>query len=132
MWQDLSRVACYLCDIGETEHPFFFIENLPAHKMIGPYESKEVIFDHVRKGGRNPETTSITDSDCNAEHMGDEIFLLLKLKGQSDGRISDIRSKPQTKSAVISWMAGAATQSKVQNLLHSIIMNRLEDEQFVE
>ena len=27
----LARVACYYHDIGKTEHPFFFIENLPAH-----------------------------------------------------------------------------------------------------
>ncbi len=51
----IGEVACYYHDIGKTEHPFFFIENPyqhmeSLHKMIGPYESKEIIFDHVRKG----------------------------------------------------------------------------------
>ncbi len=71
--------------------------------------------------------------------------LIEALKDNPDADKADFRypgPKPQTKeSAVINIVdsAEAATRAmkeptleKVQNLVHSIIMNRLEDEQFVE
>lgn len=151
----LARVACYYHDIGKTEHPFFFIENLPAHmesphKMIGPYESKEIIFDHVRKGVEILKQHQLPQSviDICAEHHGTTLmkyFYAEALKDNPDADEADFRypgPKPQTKeSAVINIVdsAEAATRAmkeptleKVQNLVHSIIMNRLEDEQFVE
>lgn len=151
----LARVACYYHDIGKTEHPFFFIENLPAHmesphKMIGPYESKEIIFDHVRKGVEILKQHQLPQSviDICAEHHGTTLmkyFYAEALKENPDADEADFRypgPKPQTKeSAVINIVdsAEAATRAmkeptleKVQNLVHSIILNRLEDEQFVE
>ena len=151
----LARVACYYHDIGKTEHPFFFIENLPSHmesphKMIGPYESKEIIFDHVRKGVEILKQHQLPQSviDICAEHHGTTLmkyFYAEALKENPDADEADFRypgPKPQTKeSAVINIVdsAEAATRAmkeptleKVQNLVHSIIMNRLEDEQFVE
>ena len=151
----LARVACYYHDIGKTEHPFFFIENLPAHmesphKMIGPYESKEIIFDHVRKGVEILKQHQLPQSviDICAEHHGTTLmkyFYAEALKENPDAAEADFRypgPKPQTKeSAVINIVdsAEAATRAmkeptleKVQNLVHSIILNRLEDEQFVE
>ena len=151
----LARVACYYHDIGKTEHPFFFIENLPAHmesphKMIGPYESKEIIFDHVRKGVEILKQHQLPQSviDICAEHHGTTLmkyFYAEALKDNPDADEADFRypgPKPQTKeSAVINIVdsAEAATRAmkeptleKVQNLVHSIIMNRLEDKQFVE
>ena len=151
----LARVASYYHDIGKTEHPLFFIENLPAHmesphKMIGPYESKEIIFDHVRKGVEILKQNQLPQSviDICAEHHGTTLmkyFYAEALKENPDADEADFRypgPKPQTKeSAVINIVdsAEAATRAmkeptleKVQNLVHSIIMNRLEDEQFVE
>lgn len=151
----LARVACYYHDIGKTEHPFFFIENLPAHmesphKMIGPYESKEIIFDHVRKGVEILKQHQLPQSviDICAEHHGTTLmkyFYAEALKENPEADEADFRypgPKPQTKeSAVINIVdsAEAATRAmkeptleKVQNLVHSIILNRLEDEQFVE
>ena len=151
----LARVACYYHDIGKTEHPFFFIENLPAHmesphKMIGPYESKEIIFDHVRKGVEILKQHQLPQSviDICAEHHGTTLmkyFYAEALKDNPDADEADFRypgPKPQTKeSAVINIVDSteAATRAmkeptleKVQNLVHSIIMNRLEDEQFIE
>lgn len=151
----LARVASYYHDIGKTEHPFFFIENLPAHmesphKMIGPYESKEIIFDHVRKGVEILKEHQLPKSviDICAEHHGTTLmkyFYAEALKENPDAIEEDFRypgPKPQTKeSAVINIVdsAEAATRAmkeptleKVQNLVHSIIMNRLEDGQFVE
>ena len=151
----LARVASYYHDIGKTEHPLFFIENLPAHmesphKMIGPYESKEIIFDHVRKGVEILKQNHLPQSviDICAEHHGTTLmkyFYAEALKENPDADEADFRypgPKPQTKeSAVINIVdsAEAATRAmkeptleKVQNLVHSIIMNRLEDEQFVE
>ena len=151
----LARVACYYHDIGKTEHPFFFIENLPSHmesphKMIGPYESKEIIFDHVRKGVEILKQNQLPQSviDICAEHHGTTLmkyFYAEALKENPDADEADFRypgPKPQTKeSAVINIVdsAEAATRAmkeptleKVENLVHSIIMNRLEDEQFVE
>ena len=151
----LARVASYYHDIGKTEHPLFFIENLPAHmesphKMIGPYESKEIIFDHVRNGVEILKQNQLPQSviDICAEHHGTTLmkyFYAEALKENPDADEADFRypgPKPQTKeSAVINIVdsAEAATRAmkeptleKVQNLVHSIIMNRLEDEQFVE
>ena len=151
----LARVACYYHDIGKTEHPFFFIENLPAHmesphKMIGPYESKEIIFNHVRKGVEILKQHQLPQSviDICAEHHGTTLmkyFYAEALKENPGADEADFRypgPKPQTKeSAVINIVdsAEAATRAmkeptleKVQNLVHSIILNRLEDEQFVE
>ena len=86
--------------------------------------------------------------DICAEHHGTTLmkyFYAEALKDNPDADEADFRypgPKPQTKeSAVINIVdsAEAATRAmkeptleKVQNLVHSIIMNRLEDEQFVE
>ena len=151
----LARVACYYHDIGKLEHPLFFIENLPGnmespHKMLSAEESVHIIFNHVTKGVEILKQHQLPQAviDICAQHHGTTLmkyFYAEALKNNPDVKEEDFRypgPKPQTKEAAIINIvdsAEAATRAmkepsleKVEALVHSIIMNRLEDEQFVE
>ena len=151
----LARVACYYHDIGKLEHPLFFIENLPGnmespHKMLSAEESVHIIFNHVTKGVEILKQHQLPQGviDICAQHHGTTLmkyFYAEALKNNPDVKEEDFRypgPKPQTKEAAIINIVDsveAATRAmkeptleKVKALVHSIIMNRLEDEQFVE
>ena len=151
----LARVACYYHDIGKLEHPLFFIENLPGnmespHKMLSAEESVHIIFNHVTKGVEILKQHQLPQGviDICAQHHGTTLmkyFYAEALKNNPDVKEEDFRypgPKPQTKEAAIINIVDSAeaatramkepTLEKVKALVHSIIMNRLEDEQFVE
>ena len=151
----LARVACYYHDIGKLEHPLFFIENLPGnmespHKMLSAEESVHIIFNHVTKGVEILKQYQLPQAviDICAQHHGTTLmkyFYAEALKNNPDVKEEDFRypgPKPQTKEAAIINIVDSAeaatramkepTLEKVEALVHSIIMNRLEDEQFVE
>ena len=151
----LARVACYYHDIGKLEHPFFFIENLPGHmesphKQLSAEESAQIIFNHVTKGVEILTQHQLPQSviDICAQHHGTTLmkyFYAEALKNNPDVKEEDFRypgPKPQTKEAAVINIVDSAeaatramkepTLEKVEALVHSIIMNRLEDEQFVE
>ena len=151
----LARVACYYHDSGKLEHPFFFIENLPGHmesphNMISAEESAQIIFNHVTKGVEILTQHQLPQAviDICAQHHGTTLmkyFYAEALKNNPDVKEEDFRypgPKPQTKEAAIINIVDSAeaatramkepTLEKVEALVHSIIMNRLEDEQFVE
>ena len=151
----LARVACYYHDIGKLEHPLFFIENLPGnmespHKMLSAEESVHIIFNHVTKGVEILKQHQLPQGviDICAQHHGTTLmkyFYAEALKNNPDVKEEDFRypgPKPQTKEAAIINIVDSAeaatramkepTLEKVEALVHSIIVNRLEDEQFVE
>ena len=151
----LARVACYYHDIGKLEHPLFFIENLPGnmespHKMLSAEESVHIIFNHVTKGVEILTQHQLPQAviDICAQHHGTTLmkyFYAEALKNNPDVKEEDFRypgPKPQTKEAAIINIVDSAeaatramkepTLEKVEALVHSIIVNRLEDEQFVE
>lgn len=151
----LARVACYYHDIGKLEHPFFFIENLPGHmesphKQLSAEESAQIIFNHVTKGVEILTQHQLPQSviDICAQHHGTTLmkyFYAEALKNNPDVKEKDFRypgPKPQTKEAAVINIVDSAeaatramkepTLEKVEALVHSIIMNRLEDEQFIE
>ena len=151
----LARVACYYHDIGKLEHPFFFIENLPGHmesphNMISAEESAQIIFNHVTKGVEILTQHQLPQAviDICAQHHGTTLmkyFYAEALKNNLEVKEEDFRypgPKPQTKEAAIINIVDSAeaatramkepTLEKVEALVHSIIVNRLEDEQFVE
>lgn len=151
----LARVACYYHDIGKIEHPFFFIENVPSnmenpHSLLSPYESKEIIFDHVRKGVKILEQHGFPKAivDICAQHHGTTLmkyFYAEALKLDPNCEEDEFRypgPKPQTKEAAIISIVDSAeaatramkqpTLEKVKTLVHSIIMSRVEDGQLIE
>lgn len=151
----LARVACYYHDIGKLEHPFFFIENLSGHmesphKQLKAEESAQIIFNHVTKGVEILTQHQLPQAviDICAQHHGTTLmkyFYAEALKNNPDVKEEDFRypgPKPQTKEAAIINIVDSAeaatramkepTLEKVEALVHSIIMNRLEDEQFIE
>ncbi|WP_455224946.1 HD family phosphohydrolase [Granulicatella sp.] len=151
----LARVACYYHDIGKLEHPLFFIENLPGHmesphKMLSAEESVHIIFNHVTKGVEILKQHQLPQGviDICAQHHGTTLmkyFYAEALKNNPDVKEEDFRypgPKPQTKEAAVINIVDSAeaatramkepTLEKVEALVHSIIMNRLEDEQFIE
>ncbi len=151
----LARVACYYHDIGKLEHPFFFIENLPGHmesphKQLSAEESAQIIFNHVTKGVEILTQHQLPQAviDICAQHHGTTLmkyFYAEALKNNPDVKEEDFRypgPKPQTKEAAVINIVDSAeaatramkepTLEKVEALVHSIIMNRLEDEQFIE
>lgn len=151
----LARVACYYHDIGKTEHPFFFIENLPAnmespHKQLSPYESAQIIFGHVTNGVEILKQHQLPQGviDICAQHHGTTLmkyFYAEALKTNPDVTEEEFRypgPKPQTKEAAVINIVDSAeaatramkepTLEKVEKLVRSIIMSRLEDDQFTE
>ncbi|MGY3724472.1 hypothetical protein SAMN05421767_10156 [Granulicatella balaenopterae] len=151
----LARVASYYHDIGKIEHPLFFIENLPAgmespHKLLTPYESKEIIFGHVTKGVKILEQHGLPQPiiDVCAQHHGTTLmkyFYAEALKSDPDAKEEDFRypgPKPQTKEAAIINLVDSAeaatramkepTLEKVEKLVHGLVMSRVEDEQYIE
>lgn len=151
----LARVASYYHDIGKLEHPFFFIENLSGHmesphKQLKAEESAQIIFNHVTKGVEILTQHQLPQAviDICAQHHGTTLmkyFYAEALKNNPDVKEEDFRypgPKPQTKEAAIINIVDSAeaatramkepTLEKVEALVHSIIMNRLEDEQFIE
>ena len=84
------------------------------HKMIGPYESKDYFLITFVKG-RNPETTSITQSviDICAEHHGTTLMkyfyaealktIQMRMRQISDIQVLNLKQRNLRSS--ISWIA---------------------------
>jgi cyclic-di-AMP phosphodiesterase PgpH len=153
----LARVGAYYHDIGKIKRSTFFVENQPSgydgHNNLKPNLSALVITAHVREGvelaGEYHLPKEVTD--IIRQHHGTSLvryFYALALEqGEPTDAVNESRfrypgEKPQSKEAALVMLADAMeaaakaldkpTPVKLEQLVHSLIEERLEDGQLSE
>lgn len=150
----LARVGAYYHDIGKTVRPHYFIENQLAiqnpHDFIDPRESAKIIIAHPYDGVDMLKKYKMPKEiiDIAEQHHGTTLlkYFYFKEKERDDQVIeSDFRypgPKPQTKETAIVSICDSVeaavrslkepTEEKIEDIVASIINDRLTDGQFDE
>jgi putative nucleotidyltransferase with HDIG domain len=157
----LARVGCYYHDIGKTLKPEYFVENMDArfeskHKNLAPTMSTLIIISHVKDGMELAEYYGlpIPIRDFIATHHGTSVVEFfyreaLEKNTDSEGDSNPSREsfrypgpKPKTRETGIVMLAdsveaaarslGDPSPSKLEGLVHDIIMRKLNDAQLNE
>ena len=154
----LCRVGAYYHDIGKIHKPAYFVENqmgsISRHEQLSPAMSQLIIAGHVKDGieiakefGLPAVLRQFIETHHGTTLM--EYFYHEARKKQDDRQtpVSDSEfrypgPKPKTKEAAIVMVADAAesacrtladqTPAKVETLVHTLVMKRLQDGQFDE
>jgi putative nucleotidyltransferase with HDIG domain len=154
----LCRVGAYYHDIGKINKPTYFVENqmglASRHEQLSPAMSQLVIVGHVKDGieiakefGLPAVLRQFIETHHGTTLM--EYFYNEARKKQDDRQTpvseSEFRypgPKPRSKEAAIVMLADAAesaartltdtSPTKVEGLVHTIAMKRLQDGQFDE
>jgi putative nucleotidyltransferase with HDIG domain len=154
----LCRVGAYYHDIGKVNKPTYFIENqmglTSRHEQLSPAMSQLVIVGHVKDGieiAKEFGLPSVLRQFIETHHGTTlmEYFYNEARKKQDERQTvvseSEFRypgPKPRSKEAAIVMLADAAesaartltetSPTKVETLVHTIAMKRLQDGQFDE
>ena len=150
----LARVGSYYHDIGKSVRPNYFIENQHPgqnpHDLLSPERSRDIIIAHVTDGVELLKKHQMPKPiiDIAAEHHGTSFlkyFYYEAKKTKEDVSEDDFRypgPKPQTKEAAVVSIADSVeaavrsmpepTPEKIENLVHSITQDKLNDGQFNE
>ncbi|MCA1063443.1 HD family phosphohydrolase [Rossellomorea aquimaris] len=150
----LARVGCYYHDVGKSKRPHFFIENQlnmeNPHDRVSPETSRDVIISHTSDGAEMLRKHKLPKEivDIAEQHHGTTLLKYFYYKAKDQGK--DVKEeeyrypgpKPQTKEAAIISIADSVeaavrskkspTQGEIQQLVHSIVQDRLQDGQFNE
>lgn len=152
----LARVGAYYHDIGKTITPLGFVENQMGsqnmHENLKPDESVQIIKRHVKEGidlaiGEKLPSEII---DFIPMHHGTSVISFFyekakELYGEENVKIDDYRypgPRPNTKETAIIMLADGCEsavrsisdpdQHKVENMINSIINNRIKEAQLDE
>lgn len=150
----LARVGCYYHDIGKTKRPGFFIENQMSHAnphdALPPETSRDIILSHGSDGAKLLQKHKMPKEiiDIAEQHHGTSLLKYFYFKAKEEGQPvneEDYRyagPKPQKKETAIISIADSVeaavrsmkhpTAEKIQEIVHSIIKDRLHDGQFDE
>lgn len=150
----LARVGSYYHDIGKSVRPNYFIENQHPgqnpHDLLSPERSRDIIIAHVTDGVALLKKHQMPKPiiDIAAEHHGTSFlkyFYYEAKKTKEEVSEDDFRypgPKPQTKEAAVVSIADSVeaavrsmpepTPEKIENLVHSITQDKLNDGQFNE
>ena len=150
----LARVASYYHDVGKTYRPYMYIENqisgVNPHDTLEPEQSAKIILAHTVEGAELLRQHKMPQEIINIalQHHGTSALKYFLFKAKEQGKNLDesifryAGPKPQTKEAAIISVADSVeaavrsmkepTSEKIQQLIRSIIQNRLLDEQFDE
>ncbi|WP_067837029.1 HD family phosphohydrolase [Amphibacillus sediminis] len=148
----LARVASYYHDLGKTKQPHYFIENQMGiknpHDFLSPKQSASIILAHPYEGAEILREHHFPKEiiDIAKEHHGTSLlkyFYYKEKEHNKHAKESDFRyqgPKPRTReSAVISICDSVEaavrsldepTKDKIDQLIDSIIQDRLKDGQF--
>lgn len=149
-----ARVACYYHDIGKTRRPGFFIENQTngynPHDHLPPETSASIIMDHTKDGASILTQNRIPRAiiDVALQHHGTTCVKYFYYKAKKLDDATDEHDyrysgpKPQTKEAAVISIADSVeaavrsmqqpSNSKIAELVQSIVSDRLNDGQFDE
>lgn len=150
----LARVGCYYHDIGKTKRPGFFIENQMSHAnphdSLPPETSRDIILSHGSDGAKLLQKHKMPKEiiDIAEQHHGTSLLKYFYYKAKEEGQSvneEDYRyagPKPQKKETAVISIADSVeaavrsmkhpTAEKIQEIVHSIIKDRLHDGQFDE
>ena len=150
----LARVASYYHDVGKTKRPYMFIENqvsgVNPHDSLEPEQSAQIILAHTVDGAELLKQYNMPQEIINIalQHHGTSTLKYFLFKAKEQGKDLDesifryVGPKPQTKEAAIISVADSVeaavrsmkepTSEKIQQLIQSVIQNRLQDGQFDE
>ena len=150
----LARVASYYHDVGKTKRPYMFIENqmsgVNPHDSLEPEQSAQIILAHTVDGAELLKQYNMPQEIINIalQHHGTSTLKYFLFKAKEQGKDLDesifryVGPKPQTKEAAIISVADSVeaavrsmkepTSEKIQQLIRSVIQNRLQDGQFDE
>ncbi|MEN6308125.1 MAG: HDIG domain-containing metalloprotein [Anaerohalosphaeraceae bacterium] len=154
----LCRVGSYYHDIGKINKPGYFVENqmgsVSRHEQLSPAMSQLVIVGHVKDGieiAREYGLPSVLRQFIESHHGTTLMeFFYNEARKRQDEKMSPVSEaefrypgpKPRTKESAIVMLADAAesacrsvtepTPTKIESLVHSIAMKRLQDGQFDE
>lgn len=153
----LARVGAYFHDVGKLKYPLYFSENQTGqnpHDNLEPYSSAKIIIGHIENGlelaAKNGVPKSV--SAMISEHHGNtlvKVFYYKAVKQYPDKEINpeDFRypgPKPQTKEAALimladtveaavrSTISGGKSMDDVEELIKSLIKDKLDDGQLNE
>ncbi|MBT2636500.1 HD family phosphohydrolase [Bacillus sp. ISL-39] len=150
----LARVGCYYHDIGKTKRPQFFIENQinmdNPHDKLPALTSKNIIIAHATDGAEMLRKHRMPKEiiDIAEQHHGTTLLKFFFHKAEQSGhevKEEDFRypgPKPQTKESAVIGIADSVeaavrsmahpTHEQIENLVHNIIRDRLQDGQLGE
>jgi hypothetical protein len=154
----LCRVGSYYHDIGKIHKPSYFVENqmgsISRHEQLSPAMSQLIIAGHVKDGIEIAKEFGLPTvlREFIESHHGTTLmeYFYHEAKKRQDDRQSPVSEsefrypgpKPHSKEAAIVMLADAAesaarsladlTPAKVEALVHTIAMRRLQDGQFDE
>ncbi|MCA1058011.1 HD family phosphohydrolase [Rossellomorea aquimaris] len=150
----LARVGCYYHDVGKSKRPHFFIENQlnmeNPHDRVSPETSRDVIISHASDGAEMLRKHKLPKEivDIAEQHHGTTLLKFFYYKAKEQGK--DVKEedyrypgpKPKTREAAVISIADSVeaavrskkspTQAEIQQLVHSIVQDRLQDGQFNE
>ena len=150
----LTRVAALYHDIGKLKRPAFFVENQAplrienVHQRLSPKLSHLILVSHARDGTELAQESKLPEEVIAIirEHHGTTLaaYFYHRAVSESRGTVSeyDFRypgPKPSTREAAVVMLADSiqaavkslkeSTPSRIENMVHEIINNRLEDGQ---
>ncbi|MDM5190015.1 HD family phosphohydrolase [Bacillus sp. DX4.1] len=151
----LARVGAYYHDIGKTLQPRFFIENQMGienpHDNLDPETSRDIIIAHVTNGVKMLEEHHIPQEiiDIAGQHHGTTLLKYFYYKAIKEDKEKYTEamfrypgSKATSKESAIVGVADSVeaavrsmngpTPEQINNLVQSIIKDRLQDGQFSE
>ncbi|MCI0763446.1 HD family phosphohydrolase [Bacillus sp. TL12] len=151
----LARVGAYYHDIGKTLQPHFFIENQMGienpHDKLDPETSRDIIIAHVTNGVKMLEEYHIPQEiiDIAGQHHGTTLLKYFYYKAMKEDKEKYTEemfrypgSKATSKESAIVGIADSVeaavrsmnhpTPEQINNLVQSIIKDRLQDGQFSE
>jgi cyclic-di-AMP phosphodiesterase PgpH len=152
----LLRVGAYYHDIGKTEQPDYYVENLfgrkSPHDDLSPEESARIIREHVINGQKIAREAGLPEMvvDFIPQHHGTrlvEYFYDKAVKANPQGEVSQENfrytgPKPQSVETAILMIVDAVeatsrtmeepTREKIEAMIRHFIMDRLTDGQFDE
>ncbi|MCZ0704027.1 putative nucleotidyltransferase with HDIG domain [Natronobacillus azotifigens] len=148
----LARVASYYHDLGKTKQPHYFIENQMGqtnpHDYLDPKQSAEIIMAHPYEGARILRRHRLPTEiiDVAEQHHGTTLlkyFYYKEKEKNKEVKEKDYRypgPRPQTKEAAVISICDSVeaavrsmsepTKEKIDQLITSIIQDRLTDGQF--
>lgn len=150
----LARVGCYYHDIGKTKRPQFFIENQinmdNPHDKLPALTSKNIIIAHATDGAEMLRKHRMPKEiiDIAEQHHGTTLLKFFYHKAKQSGqevKEEDFRypgPNPRTKESAVIGIADSVeaavrsmahpTHEQIENLVHNIIGDRLQDGQLSE
>ncbi len=145
-----GRVGVYYHDIGKLERPQYFIENQPRglnpHDRLTPWQSAEILRDHVRHGLAMAEEARLPEvvRDFIREHHGTQLIRYFLEKARAQDGVADVDPsdfaypgpKPQSRETGVALLADAVeaasrvlsnpSPERIRALIDRLVQDRID------